>query len=447
MNRKKKWIALLSVSSCLLLLTGCPASMPTIGGGNSVASGGAAGSSAAEENEQLEKCESPMGTVAVFEDRSLPWWSNYRARYPKLTSTVPVLRLIIQQSNCFVIVERGAALNSMNRERELMNSGQLRSGSNFGGGQMVAADFTLSPSVLFSDETGGMGGALGGIAGGLGSLIGGQIKTNEAETNITVIENRSGVQVSSANGTAKGRDYGFLGALFGGGAGGIGGSYAKTPEGKIITAAFLDSYNQMIIALRNYQAQEVAGGLGKGGGIQIGGEDDQMPQATANAPTVQTASTSGSVRQAVVSQPPAGVRVETRNSVVIVDEYDENALANYYDALKDAVEHMGNFASITPAQVDAIKAQNPQAGAMWGLSMIWGGPHVNRLETSQIELESWPYDARVQAWNSYGSRIVKYNKIFDRHRRTMLANKAYEQSVLDQLGAVQLLTEETFLAR
>jgi len=445
-NSKKKWIALLSVPSCLLLLTGCPASMPTIGGGNSVASGSAGGSVAAEENEQLEKCDSPIGTVAVFEDRSLPWWSNYRSRYPELNSTVPVLRLIIQQSNCFVIVERGGAINAMNRERELMNSGQLRSGSNFGGGQMVAADFTLSPSVLFSDETGGMGGALGGIAGGLGSLIGGQIKTNEAETNITVIENRSGVQISSANGTAEGRDYGFLGALFGGGAGGIGGSYSKTPEGKIITAAFLDSYNQMVVALRNYEPQAVAGGLGKGGGIQIGGDDDQMPQATANAPTVQPVSTPRVIKQAVVSQPPAEVRVETRNSVVIVEEYDEGALADYYDALKDAVEHMGTFASMTPAQLNAIKSQSPQGGAMWGLSMIWGGPHVNRLEMSQIELESWPYDARVKAWNSYGSRIAKYNKIFDRHRRTMLANKAYEQSVLDQVGAVQLLTKETFLA-
>ena len=65
---------------------------------------------------------------------------------------------------------------------------------------------------------------------------------------------------------------------------------------------------------------------------------------------------------------------------------------------------------------------------------------------SQIELESWPYDARVKAWNSYGSRIAKYNKTLDSHRSTMLANKAYEQSVLDQVGAVQLLTKETFLA-
>jgi hypothetical protein len=49
--------------------------------------------------------------------------------------------------------------------------------------------------------------------------------------------------------------------LFGGGAGGGAGGFTNTPEGKVITAAFIDSFNQMVRALRNYRAQTVEGGL------------------------------------------------------------------------------------------------------------------------------------------------------------------------------------------
>jgi hypothetical protein len=53
-------------------------------------------------------------------------------------------------------------------------------------------------------------------------------------------------------------------------AGGAGG-FSKTPEGKVLTAAFADSYNQMVRALRNYQAQTVEGGLGTGGSLGVQG--------------------------------------------------------------------------------------------------------------------------------------------------------------------------------
>jgi hypothetical protein len=48
------------------------------------------------------------------------------------------------------------------------------------------------------------------------------------------------------------------------------GGYQSTPQGKVIAAAFMDGYNNMVIALRNYRAQEVQGGLGKGGTLKVG---------------------------------------------------------------------------------------------------------------------------------------------------------------------------------
>ena len=50
-------------------------------------------------------------------------------------------------------------------ERELKASGETREGSNFGKGQMVAADFTMSPSIQLSENTGGLAGSVGGLFG------------------------------------------------------------------------------------------------------------------------------------------------------------------------------------------------------------------------------------------------------------------------------------------
>ena len=239
----------------------------------SAQSGSAGGANAQGANPDLEYCPDALGTLAVYENQSEPWWGDYYRRYPRLGSTVPVLRMMVQQSNCFVVVERGKALNNVMGERQLEQSGELRGGSNFGKGQLVAADFTMSPSVLFAEKTGGIGGALGGLLGArnktLGSLVGG-LKKNEASTTLLLIENRSSVQIAASVGSAKKMDFSVgLGALGKSGGGALGG-FTSTPEGKVIVAAFADSYNQMVKSLRNYRSQSVEGGLGKGGKLKIG---------------------------------------------------------------------------------------------------------------------------------------------------------------------------------
>jgi hypothetical protein len=218
----------------------------------------------------------------------MPWYQQL-SQY-KLGSTVPVLRLMVQQSNCFVIVERGAAMEKMMGERELEKSGEMRGNSNFGKGQMVAADYTLNPSIIFSQKgTQGVGGSLGGfgLLGSVAGMVAGNMKANEASTMLIMIDNRSGVQLAAAEGSAKNYDFGVFGAAFGGGAWGSAGGYTNTPEGKIIVASFMDSYNNVVRAVRTYKAQEVAGGLGTGGqlGVQGGSTPASQPaQAAAAAP-------------------------------------------------------------------------------------------------------------------------------------------------------------------
>jgi len=254
-----------------LLLSGCIATAPVLGGstGNAI-TGSAGGATTQGENSALESCDTPLGTLSMLEDTTRPWWNRYYTDFPQLGSTLPVLRLMIQQSNCFVVVERGMAMKAMTKERELQKSGELRESSDFGKGQMVSADYTVAPSVQFSKKgTGKVGGVLAGrLLGSVGGALAGGFKSNEAATTLLLVDNRSGVQVSAATGSAKNFDMNVFGGMFRGGFAGAGG-YSNTPEGKIVTAAFVDSYNQMVVALRNYTAQTIDGGLGTGGKLKV----------------------------------------------------------------------------------------------------------------------------------------------------------------------------------
>jgi curli biogenesis system outer membrane secretion channel CsgG len=195
----------------------------------------------------LAKCDKPMGAVAVVEPQD--YVAQSLAHYG-LGSPVGLIRLMIQQSNCFIVVERGIGMQNMMQERALADSGQLRQDSNMGGGQMVTADYILTPAVVFSeDNAGGAGGAVGGLLGKnkiLAGVVGG-LKFKEAQTSMLLADARQGIQVAAAEGSAKKADF-ALGGLLGVGAGG---GYSNTNEGKIIAASLADNYNGIVQSVRN----------------------------------------------------------------------------------------------------------------------------------------------------------------------------------------------------
>lgn len=282
--------------AAVCVLSGCLATTPEVGGGSKTAVTGAAGGATTENaNSVLERCDQSLGTLGVIEDQSAIWYQTLQSY--NLGSTVPVLRMMIQQSNCFVVVERGAAMQNMQMERSLRDSGEMRARSNMGPGQMVAADYTMSPSIQFSQNTGGgaAGGALTSLGGALGplGLIGAvaasSFKVNEAATTLVMIDNRSGVQLAAAEGSAQNTDFSAFGGLFGSGGAGGAGAYSRTPEGKIIIAAFVDSYNQLVKAVRSYRAQTVKGGLGTGGTLGVQGGLTPAAQTTSPAPAAKPA--------------------------------------------------------------------------------------------------------------------------------------------------------------
>jgi hypothetical protein len=267
-----------AVAAAVSLLTVCaaqaqgPLSMKKGSGGTEVQ--GSAGPSGSQGDNGLQHCDKPMGALAVVEPQD--YVSQSLSRYG-LQSPTGLIRMMVQQSNCFLVVERGIGMQNMMQERALNESGELRQNSNMGGGQMVSADFVLTPAVVFSeDDAGGMGGALGGLIGGtkgrvIGAVAGG-VKFKEAQTSMLVADARSGLQVAAAEGSAKKADLKLGAALFGGGAAGAFGGYQKTNEGKMIAASLMDNYNNIVLSVRgNPSLQREVGSLADEAGRKVKG--------------------------------------------------------------------------------------------------------------------------------------------------------------------------------
>ena len=268
------------------------------GKGGSVVQG-AAGTNGSVGDNGLEHCDKPMGAVAVVEPQAEIL--TYLRRY-NLQSPVGLIRMMIQQSNCFIVVERGIGMRNAMQERQLAGAGELRQDSNVGGGQMVTADYILTPNVVFSENNaggggGGVGGLLGRRAGIVGAVAGG-IKFKEAQTSMLLADSRTTVQVAAAEGSTKKADMRLGAGLFGGGVGAAGGGYGNTNEGKIIAAAFMDNYNGIVGVVRGDPAlqrnvgtlaqEAAAGGTKKAGAVF--NEGDVLAPKIANVKLMADAS-------------------------------------------------------------------------------------------------------------------------------------------------------------
>ncbi len=265
-------------------------SMNLGGGTNNATTGAAAGDAAANASSELERCASPLGTLSLVENQQATWYAVLRDQY-RLPPTSNLLRLMVQQSNCFVVVERSAAgMRAMERERELAETGNTRSGSNLGRGQMVASDYALSPEIMFSNNNAsGMGGTVAALIGAQNPMLGraaGGLRTKEATAMLTLVDNRSGVQVAVSEGSASKTDFNISALVRGSSAGASGGSYTNTEQGKVIAAAFADAYNNMVRAARQYRPQRVQGqGLGGGGRMSVDGAN--KPSSATRPPPPQ----------------------------------------------------------------------------------------------------------------------------------------------------------------
>jgi curli biogenesis system outer membrane secretion channel CsgG len=212
-----------------------------------------AGPARAEDStSQVEKCQRKLGVLRVAEpQQGWDWLGHYG-----LGSPAALLRMMVQQSGCFDVVERNAGLQDLEQERALAQSGDLRQESNVGKGQMQAADFVMTPNVQMTANTGGVAGALGGALlshVGLGTLggVASGLKFKEASTSLLLSDVRSSIQVAAAEGKATKTDFSLSGWGWSGGAVASAGGYTSTPEGKMVAASFLDNWNRIVVTIRD----------------------------------------------------------------------------------------------------------------------------------------------------------------------------------------------------
>ena len=274
MTKTQISLPLLALTSALAL-PGCvtPGGTSSTGSAPTAASGAAGGATSVDANASLERCDAPLGTLAVDDGRGKEWYASFGAA-TQVTSIEPLIRLAVQQSNCFVITSIGnnrteSKLGSITDKQR--NSGEFRAGSKQQKGQRVAADYFLEPAIIINNESvGGLASNLGGLFGGVAGALAGSLQSKQSVVTMTMYDIRSGVQLYISEGNATATNYGAALGAFGGGAGGSLGGFSRTPEGKASVAAFMDAYNKMVVSLRNYKAQEVKGGLGRGGQLKVG---------------------------------------------------------------------------------------------------------------------------------------------------------------------------------
>jgi len=209
----------------------------------------------AKKTAELPMCTQKLGVLAV-EEPQRNWWAQLNLGSPEA-----VIKIFVERSQCFDLVDRGAGLAAAQRERALAGGGQLQQGSNIGGGQIVAADYVLVPDIITQNPNSSgnnIGAALGGLLGSrfgpVGAIAGNiSINSQTADVTLTVTDVRSTRQLATIEGHGKKTDIGFGvgGGVFGGSGFGAGGAtgYNNTAIGQVITLAYLDAYTQLVSRL------------------------------------------------------------------------------------------------------------------------------------------------------------------------------------------------------
>ena len=253
---KTSCVALLAA----LALVACGEKKTELGQGGSVVTGSAGPQGAQNAARELVRCDAPVATLALAEN---PHGYVMGGAYQLPASPVPLVKLLAQQSGCFRVVDRAAGLRGTLQEQELRESGVLRKNTTVAKGKGYEAQYTLTPSLTFSEQEAGRG--LAGIMAmipvlrDMAGLIGlaEPVKLKEAQTALLLSDNETTEQVAAATGSARTTDLGVAGIAFGKLGGGAGAGWSNTTEGNVIAAAFLDAHNQLVVQVRALQAKEL----------------------------------------------------------------------------------------------------------------------------------------------------------------------------------------------
>jgi curli biogenesis system outer membrane secretion channel CsgG len=198
-------------------------------------------------------CFRKLGTVSVMDGDDPSGWTQFQLAGPQ-----KLLKVLVQRSGCFNLVDRGSGLSAAQRERDIGGGLGMQRGSNVGQGQIKAADYVLVAEVQAADRDSGgsaVGAAAGGLIGhGFGAVLGG-ISTRKMEANtvlsLTNVRTTETLAVQDGYAAKNSVSFGGGGGGFfgGGGLALVGGGYDSTDIGRIVTLAFIQAYSKMVMDL------------------------------------------------------------------------------------------------------------------------------------------------------------------------------------------------------
>ncbi len=220
-----------------------------LGEGGSKVSGSAGPAGAKDAAKELVICAEPIGTISLAES---PHGYTVLSSYQLPPTPLPLIRVMMQQSGCFKVVDRAAGLRGTIQEQDLKDKGILKAETVVKKGEGIGARMTLTPSLTFSEDNAG-----GGIAGIISMIpvlrdyagVASGVKFKEAQVVLLLTDNETTEQLAAATGSARATDLGVGGLVIGKVIGGAAG-WGITNEGKVIAAAFLDAHNKLVAQAR-----------------------------------------------------------------------------------------------------------------------------------------------------------------------------------------------------
>jgi curli biogenesis system outer membrane secretion channel CsgG len=207
---------------------------------------------------EIPQCTHRIGTLAIVPPDK-EWW-----RELNLGSPEAIIKIFVQQSGCFTMVNRDRAMGSRAMERALADQGELQRGSSYGKGQVKAADYFLQPDIVSTNKNsggGGAGAAIGGLLGhfgggwgAVGSLAGSiNVKKGEANVTLSLVNGRTTEEEANTEGYARKSDVSWGGSGAAGWWGGFAAAgasgYQNTEIGQVIVLAYLDAYKKLVAQL------------------------------------------------------------------------------------------------------------------------------------------------------------------------------------------------------
>ena len=233
--------------AALIALASCR--QTDLGEGGSKVSGSAGPAGAQGAAPELVTCDRPIATIALAES---PNGYTVLTQYQLPPTPLPLIRVLMQQSGCFRVVDRAAGLRGTIREQELKEQGILKPDTVPRKGEGIGARMTLTPSLTFSENNAG-----GGVAAVIGMIpalrdwagVASGVKFKEAQVVLLLTDNETTEQLAAATGAARATDLGVGGLVIGRVLGGAAG-WGITNEGKVVAAAFLDAHNKLVAQAR-----------------------------------------------------------------------------------------------------------------------------------------------------------------------------------------------------